>query len=175
MARYEIKETWLEELYTPAERYLNIKLNDIIESNNLLHKDALCFGELMYKGKVYSSFLNEGSDSAWYYTAYEVHPTLIDKMETYLVDAQELTEEHKTISRFLSIMLPKLPSMHEVKQLFGDNLYNLVREHYFMVDRPTLSDKDIHDLSVEYRPYIDIMRNRMIDNLLAKDLYNADN
>jgi hypothetical protein len=168
------KDELIQQLYRPARQYLSYKLDDIIKSNNLAHNDGHVDGKMRYKAVAYESSHKARMvmPSSRFVTQYDLAEDLHEPMEEWLKEALTLTEEEFQVKRFLSILLAKLKNFSDLEQVLGDNICGMISEHKKMFRSPELDTEELMITAKEAKPYVEMMQNRLIDNLISKDLFS---
>ena len=169
-ARLRAKEWLLEVLYVPAKNYLELQLQEIVKKNNLAHGDGKIFGGIIYKGRTF------GVKPTGYYMYapdYLLVPELTDEVENFLTERLGIAHEQTRVSRFLSILFTKINNKLDLEDFLGSNLYHELGAFHQYFDAERLSTPEMLKFTQEYRTYVDQMQNRMVENLLAKDLYDT--
>ena len=162
----------IEMLYIPANKYLQLQLGKIVYKNNLAHGDGQQYGEILYQGRVHNYYMLGGTTS--YGRTYELKDELVPEMNKYLTDYDEVTEERKVITRFIQVLFIKVPNKVDLKDVLGENLYAPVAEFLDHLPSDRLPDEKLAAFLKVHKQYVDKMQNRVVDNLLARDLYNIE-
>ena len=166
------KDELTHQLYYPATKYLNYKLDDIIKQNNLAHNDGFVYGRMRYKAVAYQSTYNGHMPIYKSGRQYDLVEDLHEQMEKWLKEEQALKEEEFQVKRFLSILLAKVKNFSDLEQVLGENICAIISEHRKMFRNKELDTEDLMAAVKYAKPYVEMMQNRLIDNLISKDLFS---
>lgn len=166
--RYEARDCLLSKLYRTAEGYLQHRLGEIVKRNNQTYGDSNPYGEFYYEGVLYR---HVPVGQYQYVRTYSLIPDLVPELEKYVEAKQELTEEEQHINRMLSLLFTEVHNRVDFKNLLGENLYIPVKPHLDRLIGEKLSENEFKNVYEKFSQSIDTMRNRMVDNLIAQDLY----
>lgn len=170
-AKIYAKHALQRELYGKATNYLQAQCNQIIEENNTLNCYGGVWGKAYYKGRAFQ-IVTPGTYRVVNVSGFDLHPSLHDKMDAFLVEKDSVQKEEGEILMFLSWFLAEVNSPTDMKNLLGDNLYRIIKSGMIHGIEP-MSDDKMQDVTERSKDSIQIMQQRQLDNMLAADLYGV--
>lgn len=162
--KQSIRDRMHESLYQHVERRYNEGLQEIIDKNTLMgqHRHA-CFS---YKGVTY------GEPARFVYN--RLHDELKPAMDKLLADRKEIRDKEEPFIRgFFNRALNKSNSIQDYLLMFPDCLHSTLalfstpewRASSWWLPRE-LSDEEIEKFKVDHEPWLEILRNRMMLDLI---------
>jgi hypothetical protein len=166
--------SFLRKLYTPAKEYHQRKLKDIVLENNHKQGQGESFGGIIFQGKTY--YYLGSMHKQHEVNSYVIHEDLFTSMQVWLAELRDLNQEEREISRFLGRFFSVVCTYTEAKELLGENIIQMLdmtpRTFNFYVE---LSPEELTQYAMEFKPYIEIIQNRIMDNLITRTLYDSEN
>jgi hypothetical protein len=160
--KQQIKDTLYDFLYTPVQKQFKTRLDTIIIRNTLLaghgHKS------FNYKGEVYTCDVG-APPRVWN----RLLPQLRPQMDEYLKDLKELNEkELPYVIGFINQVLNVSNEFGDYLRLLPDSVHHPLQEIISTCpcQRHKLSDESVLQMQVQNKTPIDMMKARMVTNLL---------
>ena len=169
MNTYLAKLSLLRQLYEPADYYMDSRVKEIIKENNMINGFQSVFGEIRFKGESYEYKPDFGYN---YFPQFPLDESLKEKMQKVVNDFKQLRLEEATVERSLSILLSQGLNGEDLKEILGDNIYSKVSEHLnsrFKTEE--VSDIKFKQIIQESKFIVEIIQNRIVDNLISQGMY----
>ena len=170
-AKIYAKHALQRELYGKATNYLQAQCNQIIEENNTLNCYGGVWGKAYYKGRAFQ-IVTPGTYRVVNVAGFDLHPSLHDKMDAFLMEKDRVQQEEDEILMFLSWFLAEVHAAKDMQNLLGDNLYRIIKSGMIHGIEP-MSDDKMQEVAARSNNSIQIMQQRQLDNMLAADLYGV--
>lgn len=160
--KQQLKDALYDFLYTPVQNQFKLRLDTIIIRNTLLAGNG--HKSFHYKGVHYSCD-NEPNPRAWY----RLLPQLRPQMDEYLRDLKELHE------REMPFVVGYINKVLNASNEFGDYLQLLPESTHHPIEKliatchchgQKLSPEQVQELRQQHQNCIDMMKARMVTNLL---------
>jgi hypothetical protein len=156
-------------LYALPEKYLDNKLSKIAKTQSKIISKSVC--TITYKGLCYPV---KGHDS--FYSnilAYPLHPSLYTQMEEYIKEAEGIEKEKEEVIRFIGIALSYNFHYDTYVSIFTEPItkYCVTYSNSHFSTKQYMTPEEFIN-KPEYKLIIEKIRQRIIDNLLMKDIYN---
>jgi hypothetical protein len=167
-------EIFLRKLYNPAKKYHQRKLKDIVFANNIKFGHGEMFGGIIYEGETFyylGSFMKKHEVNC-----YLLHEDLITKMDAWIEDKEQIDQEEIKIRRFLGRFFSEVTNYYDAKELLGENIFQMLELESNSLgysNETKLSEKEFKECSIAFQPYIQIIQDRIMDNLIARTLYDS--
>lgn len=173
LIKHRIAKSLMNSLYAEPNRYFKNKISDIIIRNNKANRIGQLYGEIIYEGRIYKNYNETGT--YYFVRTLPVHPTLEEEFKTYVDKVDELELEQIVINRFMTILLNFTESDETLKRLIGEGLFQTLKGYLFDIKGCLKSDGEIKDFENEHKEYLTKMRERFIDNMLMRNIYESKN
>jgi hypothetical protein len=165
---------FLSKLYNPAKKYHQRKLKDIVIANNHEQGQGESFGGIIYNGEVY--YYLGGFKKKYEVSTYLLYEKLIPEMDTWLAESRKIKQEEIDIRRFLGRFFSIISTYKDTKELLGENVMQILDTTSLGYNHDTsLSTKELMEYSIKFKPYIQMIQDRIMDNLIARTLYDSEN
>jgi hypothetical protein len=165
-----LRDSLLRLLYNSSQKHYKKELTKLIRKNNELHK--VTHGFARYRGRIYKPW----PASVTYAKSYPLFSNLEAKFEENVNNLAKIEEESSTVDRLLTLLFNKLNHADDLQQILGTSLYNsLVQQtnnatQFFQGKR--VSSKKLQQIAVKYQPQLDIVKQRLVANMLLRSSYD---
>ena len=160
--KQQIKDMLYAFLYTPVEKQLEKQLDQIITRNCAIQ--ALSHRSVTYKGHFYN--LDMAKPPRRMNT---LAPQLTGAMEDYLKELNQLNKtELPYVLGFISAVLNASNDLHDYLRVLPEAIHQPIEQLIASCPRRTkkLSDFDVDSIQKKHQKPIDLIRQRMVTNLL---------
>lgn len=160
--KQQIKDALYSYLYEPVQRQFKNRIDDLIIRNTLL--GGYSHKSFIYKGVVYDCDIYQPP-----LKKNRLVKALHEEMETYLADLKQLNDlELPYVLGFINQVLNSSDGLHDYLRLLPDAVHSPLKQ--LITSCPCkdcrLSDEKVQLLKEKNQASIDLMRQRMVTNLL---------
>jgi hypothetical protein len=158
----QIKDLLFAFLYEPVEKQFKHRLDTLIHRNTLI--SGVSHHSFTYKGNLYN---NDTAPVPRKLT--RLVPQLVPDMEAYLADLKQLNDrEIPYVVGFINQVLNASNDLHDYLRVFPQSLHQPIQK---LIDScpcrtKRLTDEEVQEMQMRNQQYIDLVKQRMVTNLL---------
>jgi hypothetical protein len=164
MMKVNVRNAIFALLYVPAENLMYERIKDIIAKNTL--KIGASHQSFMYKAENYTVDSNRVLPRP----RNQLHPSLEESMQKYLVEAKELAEEKPAVLQFITRVLNTSDHPEDWRKLLIEALHQpvnqLLSSQSFKGEK-RLTDEQVADFIDRNKEYTSMCKRRLVLNLIT--------
>ena len=160
--KQQIKDMLYAFLYEPVQRQFKNRLDNLIRRNTLMN--GASHQSFTYKGNLYTSEVSPPARKL-----NRLNPQLIPDMDAYLADLKQLNDkEVPYVVGFINQVLNASNDLHDYLRVLPPSLHPPIQK---LIDScpcrtKKLSDEQVQEMQAKNQHYIDLVKKRMVTNLL---------
>ena len=158
----QIKDMLYAFLYEPVQRQFKTRLDSLIKRNTVIL--GASHQSFIYKGNLYTCDITPPPRKL-----NRLVPQLVPDMDAYLADLKQLNDkEVPYVMGFINQVLNSSNDLHDYLRLLPSSVHQPIQKLIDSCPYRTkkLTDEQVQELQTRNKQYIDLVKQRMVTNLL---------